>query len=156
MDHSNCIKMHNKNILPISLDEAWEFFSTPKSLAVLTPAAYQFKIIGALENKMYVNQKITYQLKMYGLPMNWVSEIVEYEEGKIFTDKMSKGPYKTWYHEHKFTKIDVGVLVEDIINYEVGFGFLGGFIDKVFVSKQLKSLFDYRNEILRVKFVKGV
>ena len=41
-----------------------------------------------------------------------------------------------------------GTVVRDVIEYDVGFGWLGGLAQKVFVSGQLRRTFEYRQKAL--------
>jgi ligand-binding SRPBCC domain-containing protein len=55
------------------------------------------------------------------------------------------GPFKTWHHHHEFAaeaKQDVSSpLVRDVIEYEVGLGWLGAMADTLFVRRQMESTF---------------
>jgi len=41
-----------------------------------------------------------------------------------------------------------GTLVRDVIEYDVGFGWLGELAKKLFVSRQLRRTFEYRQRAL--------
>ena len=69
--------IEKKQFLPVTLDEAWTFFSTPDNLAVLTPP-YLKMVIGSRSgsSKAYAGQIITYRLTpLFGIPVSWVTEI---------------------------------------------------------------------------------
>jgi len=40
-------------IVPISLERAWEFFSNPKNLSVITPPEMNFRVTSELPDKIY-------------------------------------------------------------------------------------------------------
>lgn len=64
--------------LPISLEEAWDFFSSPNNLAKITPPDMGFIITSDKKDgkKMYAGQIITYIIKpMLGIPVKWMTEI---------------------------------------------------------------------------------
>jgi ligand-binding SRPBCC domain-containing protein len=82
----------------------------------------------------------------------WVARIVEFEWNHHFADVQDKGPFKSWHHRHEFD-CDVrgeinGTLVRDVIDYEVGFGFLGSIINDLFVRRQMEQTFAQRQGIL--------
>src|SRR5687767_14282936 len=65
-----------EQILPLSLDEAWEFFSSPRNLGSLTPPDLGFRIVHCPSEKMHEGQIIEYRVKILpGLWVPWVSEI---------------------------------------------------------------------------------
>jgi len=139
--------------LPISLKEAWEFFSTPKNLEQLTPKNLRFKILTCSHDKMVQGQIISYKIRLMPLVwMNWVTEITLVEDGSYFIDDQRSGPYKIWHHRHTFTETEDGVLMQDEVHYLLPFGWIGKVVHVLFVKAQLKRIFDYRREMLAEKF----
>jgi ligand-binding SRPBCC domain-containing protein len=92
--------------LPITLDAAWEFFSSPRNLDEITPDALGFKIVSLPGEKMYEGQIITYKVKILpGIWVPWVTEIKAVDEGKSFVDEQRFGPYQFWHHRHSFEEM---------------------------------------------------
>jgi ligand-binding SRPBCC domain-containing protein len=142
--------------LPITLEEAWDYFSSPKNLKNITPEYMNFKIKNEEElGKMYPGQIIEYTVEpLLGIPLTWVTEITHVEELKYFVDEQRFGPYSLWHHKHFFEKTKGGVLMTDIVDYKLPMGFLGNIAHVIFVKKQLKGIFDYRFKTLIEKFGK--
>ena len=46
-------RLHKKQNLPITVDEAWEFLSSPKNLKTITPEYMGFQILSGAEKPMY-------------------------------------------------------------------------------------------------------
>ena len=85
--------------------------------------------------------------------MNWVTEITNIEFEKYFVDEQRFGPYKMWHHEHLFERIDDhNCKMIDIVSYKLPFGFLGKWGHKLFIKKQLKTIFDYRIKVMKNLF----
>ena len=140
--------------LPISLDNAWDFFSNPENLSKITPNWLNFEITSDLNGKMYAGLIITYKVRpMFNIPQTWVTEITHVNEPNYFVDEQRFGPYKMWHHEHKFEEIpDGGVEMTDIVSYALPFGFLGRIANALFVRKKIESIFKYREEVLSKMF----
>ncbi|WP_221392268.1 SRPBCC family protein [Dyadobacter sp. NIV53] len=140
--------------LPISLEEAWSFFSNPANLKDITPAHMGFVVTSKHHGeKMYTGQIIRYVVRpVLGIPMKWCTEITHVEDKKYFIDEQRFGPYSFWHHQHHFTAVDGGVLMEDILNYKVPLGFLGNIVDALFVKNEVKGIFEYRKKILTSMF----
>lgn len=131
--------------VPVSVEKAWEFFSSPKNLAVITPKEMGFIIKSKVPEKMYSGLLIDYTVKpILGIPLPWQTEILEVDELKSFVDNQNKGPYKLWHHTHIFEPIDGGVIMTDIVKYELPLGFLGTIAHGLFVKNKLNHIFDYR------------
>lgn len=139
--------------LPIGLDEAWEFFSTPKNLDMLTPDDMSFNIISGADDKAYAGQLITYKIKpLFNIPMNWVTEITHCVHQKYFIDEQRFGPYKFWHHQHHFNEVKDGVIMKDVLNYALPFGLLGELMGKLMLHKKVQQIFSYREEKLNEIF----
>ncbi len=132
--------------LPISLTDAWDFFSSPANLATITPAHLGFKIISLHHGeKMYPGQIIEYTVKPFlGIPVYWLTEITHVEDQKFFIDDQRYGPYSMWHHQHHFKQTKAGVEMTDIIHYKLPLWFLGAIANSLFVKNQLEKIFDYR------------
>lgn len=140
--------------LPVSIDVAWEFFSSPKNLQKITPDHLGFKIISKHHGeKMYAGQIIEYKVKpVLGIPLYWMTEITHVEDKKYFIDEQRFGPYSLWHHQHHFKENDKGVEMTDIVHYKLPLGFLGDIAHVLFVKNQLKQIFDYRHQVVEKLF----
>lgn len=148
-------QIYKKQQIPISLDEAWEFFSSPKNLQEITPDHMGFHILGGADVKMYPGQIIEYTVKpVLGIPMYWMTEIKNVKEKEFFIDEQRYGPYSLWHHKHFFREIPNGVEIIDQVHYKLPLGFLGTIAHGIFVKKQLEHIFDYRFKVLEEKWGK--
>ena len=146
-------RLYSQQWLPISLDEAWDFFSSPKNLNEITPEDMVFEIKSDVPEKMYPGMFIMYSIRpMFNIPMKWVTEITHVSDRKFFVDEQRVGPYHIWHHEHHFEEKDGGVLMTDVLHYNVGMSFLGWIASKLFVDKKVQGIFDYRYKILEQRF----
>ena len=133
-------------LLPVSMDTAWEFFSNPANLKDITPSTLGFNIISKHHgDKMYPGQIIEYKVKpLLGIPLYWMTEITHVEHKKYFIDEQRFGPYSLWHHQHHFKEVANGVEMTDIVHYKIPFWFLGDIANTLMVKKQLKQIFDFR------------
>jgi ligand-binding SRPBCC domain-containing protein len=139
--------------LPISLEEAWAFFSSPNNLNEITPEDMVFKIISNPPTEMYPGLFITYKIAPFlGIQMDWCTEITHIRDRQFFVDEQRKGPYNIWHHEHHFEEIPGGVRMKDILHYDIGKGILGVIAGKLFVDKKVQGIFDYRYKKLQQLF----
>jgi ligand-binding SRPBCC domain-containing protein len=132
--------------LPVSLQEAWEFFSRPKNLKEITPANLGFNIISKHHgDKMYAGQIIEYKVSpLLGIPLYWMTEITQVVENQFFIDEQRYGPYSLWHHQHHFRPIEGGVEMTDIVHYKIPFWFLGDIANSILVKGELRKIFDFR------------
>lgn len=152
---SGIYSLTSEQILPISLEKAWEFFTVPMNLDKITPKEMDFKITNNPPAKTYKGQIITYKIGI--LPMikaNWVTEITHLEDHQFFVDEQRFGPYAMWHHEHHFEEIGPEkVKMTDIVNFKMPFGILGDLFGGTLVKNKVRFIFESRYTILE-KFLK--
>jgi ligand-binding SRPBCC domain-containing protein len=152
--HSGIFTLESEQEIKIPIDKAWGYFSSPENLQNITPKKMRFKITSKVDKKVYQGQIISY--KVSPLPMittNWITEITMVKEQEFFIDEQRFGPYAMWHHEHFFESLPNGnTLMKDKISYKLPFGFLGVIAQKLFVKKQLTSIFEYRFSTLERLF----
>ena len=132
--------------IPVSLNEAWDFFSSPANLQTITPAKMGFKILSRHHGPvMYAGQLIEYKVKpLWGIPLYWMTEITQVVDKKYFIDEQRYGPYRLWHHQHHFRAIEGGVEMTDIVHYKNPLWILGDLANVILVKKQLKEIFEFR------------
>lgn len=145
-----------EQLLPITIDEAWLFFSSAKNLSLITPPEMAFKILTPLDNsEIHEGMLIDYQVRpLFGIPLKWQTQIIKVNKPFFFTDLQLKGPYSIWEHTHTFTETNNGVLMHDLVRYQLPFGFLGLIAHQAIVKKKIKGIFDYRKTVLNKIFKK--
>ncbi|MFK7833191.1 MAG: cell division inhibitor [Winogradskyella sp.] len=145
--------IHQKQKLPISLDDAWDFLCNPRNLSKLTPAEMNMTIISGADRPMYAGQVLQYSVTpLAGIKTKWVSEITQYEHKKYFVDIQLYGPYAFWHHTHFVHEIEGGVEMEDLISYKVPLGILGQIVNPLIVKPKLEATFNYRKEQMEAMF----
>lgn len=143
-----------RQCIPVSVTEAWDFFSSPMNLAKITPKEMAFQVTSdpALIEHMYPGMIITYKVSpLLGIKLDWMTEITQVVHEKYFIDEQRFGPYKFWHHQHHFKAIDGGVEMNDILTYGLPMGLLGRMANGLFVADKLQQIFEYRsNKIIEL------
>jgi ligand-binding SRPBCC domain-containing protein len=146
-------RLHRTQKLPLSVNEAWDFFSNPRNLALITPPSLGFKVTSDVPPKMYQGMILTYTVTpLLNYPVRWVTEITHMDEGRMFVDEQRFGPYKFWHHQHIFEETQGGVEITDLIHYALPFGPIGRIAHSLIVKRQLDEIFEFRREYLKEKF----
>lgn len=143
----------SEQFLTISLQEAWDFFSAPKNLDLITPEDMAFRLTSEPPERIYEGLLITYKVSpVLRIPLGWVTKITEVKEPYYFVDEQLKGPYKMWRHEHHFEEAPGGVLMRDIVRYSAGKSILGKIAERTFVDKRVRAIFAFRKKKLEELF----
>jgi ligand-binding SRPBCC domain-containing protein len=156
--------------VPFPLDHVFAFFANPNNLPRIMPPAIQTKIVlvelkppppdhsslATLASTLAgAGSKIVTSFRVFpflSIQAHWISYITEFEWNHHFADIQEKGLFKTWHHRHQFATVARngvnGTIVRDLVDYEVGLGFLGDIAQNIFVARQIQQTFAYRQSIL--------
>ena len=124
-----------------SIDEIWDFISSPTNLKEITPDYMGFDIMNTrqLSEKMYEGMIIGYKVSpLLGIKTTWVTEITHIRDKEFFIDEQRIGPYAMWHHQHLIRPIENGVLMTDIVSYQPPFGVIGAIANKLVIQSKLK------------------
>lgn len=154
---SRTYRIKSVQVLPVTLEQAWKFFSDPNNLQHITPKAMGFTVKSeAHGDRIYHGQIIEYSLKpLLGIKMYWMTEITHVQEYRFFVDEQRFGPYSLWHHQHHFKEVPGGVEMTDIVHYRIPLGWLGDLANALFVRRKLDKLFAYRTDIITPMLILG-
>lgn len=103
---------------------------------------------GITSGLINLDETVTWKGKHLYKTRFFTSKIVEMKPYEKFTDKMIKGDFLSFSHEHFFKSANNGTIVIDIINYETPYGLLGRFLNRVFLHRYLEQLIIQRNKVV--------
>lgn len=142
------MKVHHlsrSQFIPISLEEAWPFFSTPRNLEAITPGFLHFRILSEVPDEIYTGLIISYKIAaLLSIPMTWVTEIKHVVPLRQFVDEQRLGPFRFWFHEHRFTPVEGGIVMDDLVTYAMPMGVLGEIAHRLLIKRRLETIFDFR------------
>jgi ligand-binding SRPBCC domain-containing protein len=158
--------------VPFPLERVFGFFSNPENLPRIMPAASATRIVrlnrtpppappsgesggdAAGVGTVIVTSFRVFPFLPNFLPLRaqWIARITEFKWNHHFADVQDKGPFKSWHHRHELREEKragvSGTLVHDVIDYDVGFGFVGAIGNALFIRRQMKSTFAERQQTL--------
>ena len=133
----------------LPLSEVFPFFSDAMELEKITPGFLKFKVLTPPPIEIQQGTLLDYRLKLHGIPIKWRTEICVWEPPFCFVDQQLNGPYRRWYHEHRFEEIDGKTKVTDDVHY-IPRG--GSLIHRFFVKPDLEKIFGFRQDRLKEIF----
>lgn len=149
-------QFYEEQHLPVTIDEAWSFFSNPENLSLITPPSMNFSLANVPEEEIYPGMIITYKVSpLFNIPLTWVTEITAADKPNFFIDEQRFGPYKFWHHRHSFKEAGGGVLMKDEVHYSLPFEIIGRLGHFLLVKKRVEGIFKYRKEALTKMFSNG-
>ena len=130
------------------IDVVFNFFSKPENLALITPSKLAFKILTPTPITINKGTLIDYTIRLMGFPVHWRTLITKYNPPYEFVDEQIKGPYLFWHHTHTFKAVNGGSEIKDKVRYSIPMGYLGQFIHKIWIKKDLEKIFEYRKAVI--------
>lgn len=137
--------LYRETTVPTSIEETFAFFADAGNLQRLTPPWLNFTIRTAMPIAMRAGTEIDYRIRLRGISLPWRSIIDVWEPGVCFVDRQTIGPYRWWYHEHRFVPVTAGTLVIDRVEYAPRVAW----VSMPLVRRDLERIFTYRQEALR-------
>jgi ligand-binding SRPBCC domain-containing protein len=88
--------LQTTQLIPSTLEQVWDFISSPANLKKITPEFMGFDILTKnMPEKMYAGMIISYHVKpVLGIKTLWVTEITHVKDLEYFVDEQRIGPYK--------------------------------------------------------------
>jgi ligand-binding SRPBCC domain-containing protein len=165
-------RFESEQWLAQAVEKVFAFFADPSNLPRIMPPSMDAKllnlklvspdarsriggftgssIVAGSGSEMVLSFRLLPRLPFRG---RWVARIIECEINYFFADFQVQGPFKAWHHRHEFVAQArdgvPGTLIRDVVEYEVGFGVLGPLADRLFVRRQLRRTFAWRQQAVR-------
>jgi ligand-binding SRPBCC domain-containing protein len=139
----------------VETERAFRFFADPRNLPLISPPGSNTRIVrlnlmspAAHPGLAGEGSEIEMSVRLFPhfpLRRRWLARIEEFEYGAYFRDVQVQGPFANWNHTHSFQESGAGTLINDIVEYDVGWGKLGSAVNALFVRNALNKMFSYRH-----------
>jgi ligand-binding SRPBCC domain-containing protein len=143
--------LHQRQALAAPIGEVFDFFADPENLEAITPHRLRFDVQSWTGDEVGAGTRILYDLRLHGIPLEWVSEIRAWDPPRSFADVQLEGPYKRWEHAHVFVDRGDATVAIDRVSYELPLGGLGRLGHPV-VRRDLAGIFGHRARELAERF----
>ncbi len=139
--------LHTETLSTLPIERVFAFFSDPFNLEVLTPPWLRFRVLTPPPVTMRQGLVLDYRLRVRCLPMRWQSVILAWQPPFRFVDAQTVGPYKWWWHEHRFEEVPGGgTRITDTVEYAASGGRL---LHDALIRPDLERIFAYRSVRMR-------
>lgn len=138
-----------EHIVTGSPHEVFPFFSDAANLARLTPASFNFTVLTPMPIPMQAGTVIDYRIRVRGIPLRWQTLITAWDPPHRFVDEQTRGPYRTWIHEHHFEAHEQGTLMRDRVRFLArGPRPFNHLLHKLVVNRDVQGVFAYRSSVI--------
>jgi ligand-binding SRPBCC domain-containing protein len=131
----------------LPIERAFDFYGDARNLELLTPPWLRFEVLTPRPIEMGAGTLLDYKLQLHRLPIRWQTRIETWDRPRGFVDTQVRGPYTLWEHTHVFEEDGPeATIIHDRIRYSIPFGPLGEIANRLFVQRDLRTIFDYRHD----------
>ncbi|SNR16759.1 SRPBCC family protein [Tenacibaculum jejuense] len=106
-------------------------------------------VAGRKSGLIELGETVTWRAKHLGVYQNFTSKITGCVPSSYFADKMIKGAFKKFRHEHFFSYQNNTTLLVDVMEYISPLGILGKFVDYLFMEKYMTRFLIERNHTIK-------
>jgi ligand-binding SRPBCC domain-containing protein len=146
-------RLHTIQRLPVQIEEAWDFFTSPKNVGLITPPWLDFRMISDPPEYLHPGTLVASEIRpVPGISIQWISEITHIRPPHFYITEQRVGPFKLWHHEHYFRVAEEGIEVEDIVYYGLYLGPVGSLAHDLYVRKKLHEVFTHRARAIEQRF----
>jgi ligand-binding SRPBCC domain-containing protein len=138
-----------ESVIQASAERVFAFHEAPDAFERLQPPWQKTEIVQP-PSSLEVGTRVILRVKLGPVWQTIVAEHVAYEPGKMFADRMVKGPFAQWLHKHIVTpRGETECILTDDIDYELPLGIVGGVFGGWFARRNLECLFEFRHRVTR-------
>jgi len=134
--------------MPASQQRVWSWYDAPEAFVRIMPEWERLTPLelGALEDGA------TTRFRMHLGPLRpvWVARHHDVEQGSAFSDRMERGPFGAWDHEHRITAKGATSSVDDSVTWRLPFHPLTGWTAPITVLPRLRTMFAFRSRRVRL------
>lgn len=133
-----------KTLIKCKIEDLFNFHIDANNLKKITPPNIK---VDLLNDNLSVKEGVLLKIntKKFFINTYWEVKIKKLDSPYILVDEAIKSPFKSWVHEHRFTQSKDGVILEDYIEFEMPFSFIGNCF-AFLIKKDLNGMFSYRHE----------
>jgi len=106
-------------------------------------------VAGRTTGRVEVGDTVTWRARHFGLWWSLTSRITAVDAPVRFEDVQERGPFAWFRHEHRFETVGGATRMHDHWEHQSPFGPLGRLVDRVVLSRYMRSLLVARNDALK-------
>lgn len=130
-----------------SAAELFLWHAEPSALERLTPPWESVEIVERSPGIMNGDSGVM-RVRLGPFKIRWAFEHRDFIQDRQFRDVQTAGPFRRWEHTHLFSPNGKEACqLEDRIEYELPFGWLGDICGGWMVRRRLARVFEYRHKI---------
>jgi len=140
--------------LNCSPEGIFDFLSHISNVPLVTDPKMGIKFTSAPE-VVELGARLDFQIMTFGQVVKSTHQIMQFERPRILVEQQITGPMKSWVHTHEYLPIPDGVLMRDVVDFQLPGGLIGLLLSESKVRDHLEDGFFYREQKLKALIAQG-
>lgn len=138
-----------ESVIRATAERVFAFHEMPDAFERLQPPWQETEILQP-PTSLEVGTRVVLRAKVGPFWQTIEAEHIAYEPGKMFADRMLRGPFAKWVHQHLvIPRGQAECLLADDIEYELPLGTIGRVFGGSYARRNLERLFEFRHRVTR-------
>jgi uncharacterized protein (TIGR01777 family) len=140
------------SVIEASPEEVFAYHARPGALNRLLPPWDQQRLIRS-SHSLVPGSQVEVEVRVAGWPTRIVARHEQLEPPHFFSDRQLAGPFRRWYHEHRFEAVPGDshrTRLIDRIAYELPGGLIGQALGGSYARRKFDTTFAYRHRMTRL------
>jgi len=142
------VRFQRQTLIPLDMPEAFDLSLSIDAHMGSFAATGERATAGVTSGIIGMGEFVTWRAKHFGITWTMTSVITAWDRPRCFVDEQSRGPFKSFWHEHRFRHVDSGTELHDTVRFEAPLGVFGRVAERLVLGRYLPHLIDVRNEFL--------
>ena len=104
---------------------------------------------GPTTGLLELNDAVTFEARHLGVRQRLTSRITAFDRPSYFQDRMVRGIFKSFEHDHHFQAVDGHTEMLDVVRFEAPLGPLGWIVERLIVGPHLRRFIKRRADVLK-------
>ena len=137
-------KFTHKKQYEASKQELWNWYNSPGAFRRIMPEWEGIKPVqvGSLKD----GEETIFKVCIGPIKRKWIARHHSVVENETFSDRMIKGPFGKWNHQHSFVGSGNNTEIQDTIDWKLPLHILTGWTAAITVIPRMNQMFRYRSE----------
>lgn len=105
---------------------------------------------GRTSGLLELGEEVTWEGRHFGITQRLSSRITELRPPTFFQDRMTKGAFRFFEHDHHFEPRGDGTLMTDVLRFQAPFGPVGWLAERMVLGPHLRRFLVSRGLVLKV------
>lgn len=106
-------------------------------------------VAGPASGLLGLGDEVIWEARHFGITQRLTSQITAFEPPAFFQDRMTRGVFKFFEHDHHFEARDGGTLMTDLLRFQAPLGPLGWVAERVLVGPHMRRFLLRRAAVLK-------